>query len=88
MVIQEAMVHGRPLLVSDIGGMREKVRDGVTGFHVPPRNPMQWARHLSRAASLDPQEWDALRQQTPQPLSHATCARRHLPLLQAEPALA
>ena len=88
MVIQEAMVHGRPLLVSDIGGMREKVKDGVTGFHVPPRNPMQWASHLSRAASLDPQAWDALRQQTPHPLCHAACAREHLRLLQDEPTLA
>jgi len=33
LVIQEALLAGRPLIVSDIGGMAEKVRDGLDGFH-------------------------------------------------------
>ena len=32
-VIQEAFFHGRPIITSDIGGMAEKVRDGVDGMH-------------------------------------------------------
>lgn len=81
MVIQEAMVHGRPLLVSDIGGMREKVKDGVTGFHVPARSPMLWARNLAKAASATTEEWEALRAQTVRPLTHSTCAHDHLEVL-------
>ena len=33
MVIQQALALRRPVLCSDIGGMAEKVRDGVDGFH-------------------------------------------------------
>lgn len=50
MVIQEAFVCGRPLLVSDIGGMKEKVRDGVDGVHVPVGNPLHWQAALRRCA--------------------------------------
>ena len=32
----EAMAYGRPPLVSAIGGLREIVEDGVTGWQVPP----------------------------------------------------
>jgi glycosyltransferase involved in cell wall biosynthesis len=32
-VIQEAALAGRPVLCSRIGGMAEKVQDGVTGLH-------------------------------------------------------
>ena len=33
LVIQEALANRRPVICSDIGGMAEKVRDGVDGFH-------------------------------------------------------
>jgi glycosyltransferase involved in cell wall biosynthesis len=33
LVIEEALRNRRPVLCSDIGGMAEKVRDGVDGFH-------------------------------------------------------
>jgi glycosyltransferase involved in cell wall biosynthesis len=34
-VIQEAFRNNRPVICSDIGGMAEKVRDGVDGYHFP-----------------------------------------------------
>jgi glycosyltransferase involved in cell wall biosynthesis len=37
-VIQEALRNRRPVLCSDIGGMAEKIRDGVDGFHFPIGN--------------------------------------------------
>jgi glycosyltransferase involved in cell wall biosynthesis len=33
LVIQEAAFHRRPIICSDVGGMAEKVRDGVDGIH-------------------------------------------------------
>jgi glycosyltransferase involved in cell wall biosynthesis len=33
LVIQEAFFHRRPIICSDVGGMAEKVRDGVDGLH-------------------------------------------------------
>jgi glycosyltransferase involved in cell wall biosynthesis len=37
-VILEAMASGIPVVVTDCGGVREAVRDGVDGFVVPPRD--------------------------------------------------
>jgi colanic acid/amylovoran biosynthesis glycosyltransferase len=38
-VIAEAMSCGVPVVVTDVGGAREMVRDGIDGFVVPPRDP-------------------------------------------------
>ena len=80
MVIQEAFVCGRPLLVSDIGGMAEKVRDGLDGWHVPAGNLMEWARALKQAASAD-SAWQKLVDGIVRPLTHTACAHAHLRLL-------
>lgn len=39
-VIQEALRNRRPVICSDIGGMAEKVRHGIDGFHFPVGNAM------------------------------------------------
>jgi glycosyltransferase involved in cell wall biosynthesis len=39
LVAVEAMACGRPVVASAVGGLSETVLDGVTGFHLPPRNP-------------------------------------------------
>ena len=80
MLIHEAFVYGRPLLVSDIGGMGEKVRHGVDGLHVATGNRPQWARALREAASAT-EGWDTLRSGIVPPLSHAACARAHLDMM-------
>jgi glycosyltransferase involved in cell wall biosynthesis len=52
-VIEEAFHAGRPVICSDIGGMAEKVEDGVNGLHFRARDPEALAYALLRAI-LDP----------------------------------
>lgn len=52
-VIQEAKRAGTPLVVSDIGGMAEKVRPGVDGLHFKRGSAHDLARVLCEAAGAD-----------------------------------
>jgi len=49
-VIQEAKRAGVPLIVSNIGGMAEKVTDGVDGLHFRRGSPVDLAATLLQAA--------------------------------------
>jgi D-inositol-3-phosphate glycosyltransferase len=42
----EAMACGTPVVGSDVGGIKYTVRDGVTGYLVPPRDPAALADRL------------------------------------------
>jgi glycosyltransferase involved in cell wall biosynthesis len=44
MVALEAMACGVPVIASAVGGLVDTVVDGVTGIHVPPRQPSEIAR--------------------------------------------
>lgn len=46
--ILEAMRAALPVVVSDVGGVRESVVDGVTGFVIPAKDPGALADRLSR----------------------------------------
>lgn len=42
----EAMLVGRPVVASDVGGLRDVVKHGVTGLTVPPGDPVALATAL------------------------------------------
>jgi glycosyltransferase involved in cell wall biosynthesis len=50
-VIQEALRNRRPVICSDIGGMAEKIRDGIDGFHFPVGNSIALASLLRELAT-------------------------------------
>jgi glycosyltransferase involved in cell wall biosynthesis len=60
LVIQEAFHFGRPVICSDIGGMAEKVRDGVNGLHFRAGDAASLAAAMKHAAKT-PGLWDQLR---------------------------
>lgn len=65
LVIQEAFAFGRPIICSDIGGMAEKVTDGVNGLHFRAGDPASLADTIARAVGT-PGLWERLRAGIPQ----------------------
>jgi glycosyltransferase involved in cell wall biosynthesis len=45
-VILESMAAGLPVVATDVGGSREAVTSGVTGWLVPPKNPAKLAEKI------------------------------------------
>ena len=43
----EAMACGVPVIASSVGGLVDTVVDGITGYHIPPRNPERLANALN-----------------------------------------
>jgi len=82
LVIQEAMQHRRPLIVSGIGGMAEMVRDGVTGLHAAPDDPLDLARVMRRAIE-EPDLQRRLAAAIPPQRDIDACAAEHLSLFTA-----
>lgn len=67
-VIQEAKACGRPLLVPALGGMAEKVQDGVDGWHVPVNDPEALANRMLDSCK-NPEAWIAIQKAVLPPLA-------------------
>lgn len=65
LVIQEAFMHGRPVICSGIGGMAEKVTHNVNGLHFAVSHPDLLAETI-RSAVNTPGLWERLRDGIPQ----------------------
>lgn len=50
-VVLEAMSLGKPVIATDIGGPREIIKNGVSGFLVPPGDPIVLADTIKRLLS-------------------------------------
>src|SRR6185312_12674134 len=68
-VVWEAFQNGRPVISSDIGGMSEKVTDGVTGLHFRTGDPRDLAEVIRRAAET-PGLWDEMHARVPREPAH------------------
>jgi len=80
-VIQEAFLHGRPVISSDIGGMAEKVRHGVDGLNFRAGSVEDLVDRLSECLTT-PDLWDRLRMRIRRPIDRTECARRHAALFE------
>lgn len=79
MIIEEALASRRPVICSAIGGMREKVRQGLDGFHFPVGDAQALAV-LMRQLSADERIWDRLQRTLRTPVTIAESAAGHLAL--------
>lgn len=59
-VIAEAQAMGRPVIVSDLGAVKETVINGETGLVVPPNDPEALAGAIRAALDLDPLQRQAV----------------------------
>jgi len=75
-VIQEAHATGRPVICSGIGGMAEKVGDGISGLHFSPGDPHDLLRAIEIAS--DQQIYDDLRSKLPLPHSAESMAQSYV----------
>jgi glycosyltransferase involved in cell wall biosynthesis len=64
LVIQEAFMHGRPVICTGIGGMAEKVAHGVNGLHFITSDRTDLAETI-RTAVQTPGLWERLRSGIP-----------------------
>lgn len=75
LVIQEALSLGRPLIVSNIGGMKEKVKHLENGIHFQYKNPLDLAKWMLK--SKEPDFYDNLYQNIKTPLTVEEVAKKH-----------
>ena len=78
-VIQESFYHGRPMISSNIGGMAEKITDGVDGMHFRVGSSEDLVDRMTEALS-NPGLWDRLRAGIKTPIDYEECAKQHLDL--------
>ena len=65
LVVQEAFMHGRPVICSGIGGLAEKVDDDVNGLHFNVGDSDSLASVIERAVA-EPGLWQRLREGIPE----------------------
>jgi glycosyltransferase involved in cell wall biosynthesis len=92
-VLLEALRFERPVVASAVGGIKDVVHDGRTGWLVPPADPEALARALDAVAE-DPEEarararagradaalrfgWDRVLAETARVYESAVARRRH-----------
>ena len=77
LVIQEAFQHDRPVITSNIGGMAEKIEDGVNGLHFRVGSAEDLADRLIECLT-DKTLWDRMHDGIRRAPTYIDCAKQHL----------
>lgn len=86
LVIEEALACRRPVICADIGGMREKVRNGLDGVWVPVGDSQALATTIRRL-SQDESAWRRMRASLRRPTAVIQSVKLYLSLYRGEPRL-
>jgi glycosyltransferase involved in cell wall biosynthesis len=78
-VIQEAYKFGKPVICPNIGGMAEKVKNGVSGIHYRARDSISLITVIEKIieGKID---YEKLYDQLPSIMTEEQCAAKHLSL--------
>lgn len=57
LVALEAMAMGTPVIASEVGGLAHLIQDGVTGYHVPSRDPLAMAQKIFALLNDSVAQW-------------------------------
>lgn len=79
MVIQEALNNQVPLIVSNIGGMAEKVEHGVNGLHFRNASAFDLAEKMTLCVT-NPKLKNTLKKNIKRPVTILQCIEQHLPI--------
>jgi glycosyltransferase involved in cell wall biosynthesis len=79
MVIQEAFSYARPVICSNIGGMKEKVTHMENGLHVRVNDKNHWLSSLLFACNSE--IWNICSQNIKKPPSYSSVTKDHLKLI-------
>ena len=77
MVISEAFFFGKPVICSNIGGMAERVSNGIDGLHFSVGSSGSLARAMARALTEEGL-WKGLRANITPPPSAEAIAEQHI----------
>lgn len=83
-VIQEAFAARRPVICSNVGGMAEKVVDGVSGFHFRVNSAGDLAACIEQCAAR-PELWRSMCSGVPKPAAIEETVDKLLRLYEARP---
>ncbi len=83
LVISEAWMFRRPVIVSDVGAMAERVRDGVDGLHFARGSARSLAETMLRACT-ETDLWDQLAGGIEVPSGRDTMAQRFMEIYQGD----
>ena len=80
LVVSEAWMFGRPVIASDIGGLGERIQDGVNGFKFPARDARGLAEIMVKLAG-DERGWMRANAGIAQPWNERDMLKAHMSLL-------
>jgi glycosyltransferase involved in cell wall biosynthesis len=82
LVISEAHHHGRPVICSNIGGMKEFVEHDVSGLHFQAGSASSLADAMQRGLNEN-NLWNNLRDKITKPASNLECSNQYLMLFES-----
>lgn len=64
LVVSEAIFCGTPAIVSNIGGMKDQIKDGINGYILKENTPENLAQKIDEVMKIESSQYDTLKNNT------------------------